>query len=266
MRCSSLSFANGLKLAALQTEFRSERIAFNYFGDAISQQLAINKHIYYFSNGTIVTWNLNRHEIHRVLTNVKKYRVEPYRHIEEDHFSYKITPGEKINIRPHHYFNVELITLGEDDEETRLSVAYALSQSIKLKSYEDQIETLVKEHVHLIRDLANEGNIKLPRKKILKIMGKIFIAKQQVNLASEYHNPPKFFWNHSNVEGNYLLIANYMDIPKRVAGLNKKLDTLNEMFDMLNTQLQHQHSSVLETIIILLIVIEIVFSVMHFWF
>ncbi len=52
-----------------------------------------------------------------------------------------------------------------------------------------------------------------------------------------------------------------MDIPKRVAALHQKLDTLNEMFTMLNSQLQHQHSSVLEIVIILLIAIEIFFSI-----
>ena len=264
MGCSSLSIANGLKLNSIRSLFRRYKIPFQSYGDAIHQTYANKKHVYYFLNGTVVTWNLYRHEINAVLHQIRKFRINAYRCVEEDHFSYQI--NGKTDIKPHQYFNVDMITLEEDDNELYLSIAYALSQSIKLKSYEEYIEILVKEHTYFAKDLANKGDIRLSRNRILKIMGKIFLAKQEINLASEYHNPPKFFWNRSNLETDFLLIEKFMDVPQRVAVLNQKLDTLNEMFDMLNSQLQHRHSSALEVIIILLLIVEISFSLLHFWF
>ena len=206
-----------------------------------------------------MTWNLSRRETENVLMQTKRFRLQAYRSAEQDDFSYRITG--KTNIQPHNYFNVDIITLSEDENDLRLAITYALSQSIKLKSYENHLESLIKQHTGLIRDLATKGKIKLSRKRIMRVMGLIFIAKDQINLKSEYYNPPKFFWQHASYNSDYLLIENYLDIPKRVAALNQKLDTLNEMFTMLNSQLQHQHSSVLELVIILLIAIEIFFSI-----
>lgn len=45
--------------------------------------------------------------------------------------------------------------------------------------------------------------------------------------------------------------------------LNPQLDTLNEVFDMLNTYLENRHSHFLEIIIIVLILTEIIFNVLH---
>lgn len=265
MRCSSLSIANGLTLSAIQTMLRKNHIPTQWYGDAIYRPFGKNKHVYYFANGTIVTWNLYRKDTEGVIHQIRKFRESAYQDTQEDHFSYSI--GNTTDIKPHDYFNVELITLEEEnDDYLRLAVSYALSQSIKLKSYENHIETLIKQHTHLVKHLAYKGDIKLSRKKIQKIMGKIFLAKEQINLDSEFHKPPKFFWKYSSYEVYYLQFENFMDIPKRAAGLNKKLDTLNEMFDMLNSQLQHQHSSVLEIVIIILIGVEIFFSILHFWF
>ena len=56
----------------------------------------------------------------------------------------------------------------------------------------------------------------------------------------------------------------FLDIPSRVMALNQKLDVLQELLDILNSQVQHRHSSLLESIIILLIVVEIIISLFQF--
>jgi uncharacterized Rmd1/YagE family protein len=48
-----------------------------------------------------------------------------------------------------------------------------------------------------------------------------------------------------------------------VSSLNQKLDVLQELLDILNSQVQHRHSSLLEMIIIILIAIEIGISLYH---
>lgn len=56
------------------------------------------------------------------------------------------------------------------------------------------------------------------------------------------------------------MIKKFLDISNRVMALNQKLDVLQELLDILNSQVQHRHSSLLESIIILLIVVEIMVS------
>ena len=75
---------------------------------------------------------------------------------------------------------------------------------------------------------------------------------------------PEFFWRNPNLEPYYVMIKKFLDIPSRVMALNQKLDVLQELLDILSTQVQHRHSSLLESIIILLIAVEIIISLFQF--
>lgn len=66
------------------------------------------------------------------------------------------------------------------------------------------------------------------------------------------------------MEPYYIMTKKYLDIPSRVMALNQKLDVLQELLDILNSQVQHRHSALLESIIILLIVVEIMISLFQF--
>ena len=97
------------------------------------------------------------------------------------------------------------------------------------------------------------------------MIGEIFIAKSSINLNSEYLDTPEFFWRHPNLEQYYVLTKNYLDLPGRVSALNQKLDVLQDLLDILNSQVQHRHSSILEMTVIILILIEIAISLVHPW-
>jgi uncharacterized Rmd1/YagE family protein len=60
-----------------------------------------------------------------------------------------------------------------------------------------------------------------------------------------------------------VLTKKFLDIPSRVTALNQKLDVLQELLAILNSQVQHRHSSMLEMTIIILILIEITISLLH---
>jgi uncharacterized Rmd1/YagE family protein len=62
------------------------------------------------------------------------------------------------------------------------------------------------------------------------------------------------------------MLERYLHIQRRVNAINHRLDTLNEIFDMFKVYLENRHSHRLEVIIILLITIEIAFSVFSLYF
>jgi uncharacterized Rmd1/YagE family protein len=103
----------------------------------------------------------------------------------------------------------------------------------------------------------------LPQKEISRRMGQIFLARNYINLNSEYLAIPEYFWEHPSYEDYYEMVEKFLDIPSRVAALNQKLDVLHELFEMLTSQLQHRHASILEMIIILLIFIETVINLIE---
>jgi len=68
---------------------------------------------------------------------------------------------------------------------------------------------------------------------------------------------PDFFWEYPELDIYYSRIADYLEIRQRVEVLSKKLETIHELFRMMADEQKHQHSSMLEWIIIWLIAIEI---------
>ncbi len=105
--------------------------------------------------------------------------------------------------------------------------------------------------------LARKGKISLSRKEISRKMGEIFTERNSINLHSEVLDVPEFFWNYPELEPFYRRAAHYLDVSKRVEILNKRLNVVHELFEILSSELNYQHTSRLELIIILLIFLEL---------
>jgi len=94
-------------------------------------------------------------------------------------------------------------------------------------------------------------------------MGELFIARNSINLHLDVLDTPDFFWENSEVEPLYALMANDVDIKTRVEVLNQRLVVIKELFEMLANEVNHQHSSRLEWTIICLIIIEVFVSLLR---
>ena len=127
------------------------------------------------------------------------------------------------------------------------------------------LEQTIQRTIHLTKELpellAQQGSIKLSRKDIRRMMGRLFIDRSSINLHQELLDTPEFFWEYSDLESYYSLVAHHLDRERRVNVLNQRLRILQELFDMLAAELNHQHSSRLEWTIIGLIVIEVLLHI-----
>ena len=265
MRCASCCTAGAYKLTSIADYFKAE----DHITKLYRNVLHITKKGYQwdaflFANGCFVAWGMRKQQEQELLQKIKVFSIDLLEEIETDRFIFKVAKETKI--RPHQRLNADVITIDEeemDNVQVKLAVSYGLAQSVKLQSYETSIEKTVKNNQHVPVELARTGQISLSRKSISKRIGEIFLERSSVNLTGEYFDVPEYFWQYSNSEAYYIMTEQFLDIPKRVAALNHKLDVLHEIFDVLNNQLQHSHSSKLEFIIILLIFIEIILSILH---
>jgi uncharacterized Rmd1/YagE family protein len=267
MRCVAFCTAWNYKLIPLSDYFRSKHWIVKFYKDFLYiTRLNTKTDIYFFKHGTFVTWGLTSREEQRLLQQIAAFSVETVEEnkIEVGCFIYKI--GKKTNIASHERLNVDIITISHeeaDNPQIKLAISYGLAQSVKLELHEELIQKTINNNNFIPYELAKKGQILLSRRAISKRIGEIFIERSSVNLNSEYLEAPEYFWEYAHLESYYVMTEQFLDIPKRVAALNSKLDVLHDMFDMLNKQLEYRYSSMLESIIILLIVIEIVVSIIY---
>lgn len=262
-RCVAYCTANAYDLPALANSFKRKGYIVRVARDVVH---VINTtkpaDIFFFSHGMIVSWGLTKRGENKLLEQVKPFSMGLVQKVEADHFCYRL--GDETSIDSHERFKLDMITLDSDNAQIKLAISYGLAQSIKLEVFEDAIQDAIIKNSHLPEEIARRGMVRLSRSLLFKRIGEIFIARSSINLSSEYLDAPEFFWRNPNLEPFYIMTKKFLEIRSRVIALNQKLDVLQELLHILNSQVQHRHSSLLETIIILLITIEIFISLLQF--
>ena len=258
-RCVSFCTADSYDILGLANFFKKK----GYFTRILRDVLHVTNlkrpgDIFFFNHGSFVCWGFKKHFEEKCIEYVKEFSIHPLTHVESDHFHYRY--NEETSIDTHERLRLDIITLDSEDSKIKLAISYGLAQSIKLEAFEETIKEAIKQNSHLPEEIASRGIISLSRRSIFKRIGEIFIVRSSININIEYLDAPEFFWRNPSLEPYYIMTKKFLDIPSRVMALNQKLDVLQELLDILNSQVQHRHSSLLESIIILLIAVEIIIS------
>lgn len=260
MRCTGFCISETIQLPQIMLYFQKQNKQCRISKDAVIVSLGDKKtqrEIICFSYGAIVFWGLTKEEEELYLKeiNLRTPSAKLYPAREEDHFHFEY--GKKFGILE------DVIILPSKEFDIKLAVSHGIAQSIKLSVFEQKIQRKVQDAKLLPETLQKKGKISLSRKKTLKQMGDIFVEKNNVNLHTDILDTPDYFWAHPEREEFYQKIISYLDLKQRVDVLNRRMNVLNDLYEMLNTQLNHSHSSKLEWTIIILIVIEVVLAILR---
>lgn len=258
LRCDSFCTASSYDLLGLASFFKKKGYLTHLSKDYLHVTNGKQGNIFFFNYGCFVCWGFKKSFADRLLDSVKEFSPQPLSAIETDHFYFRY--GENLSFDTHDRLRIDIMTLDSDDPQVKLAMSYGISQSTKLGAFEDTIKAAIAKNNALPEEIAANGTITLSRRSIFKRIGEIFIVRSSVNINIEYLDVPEFFWRNPNLEPYYIVAKKFLDIQNRVMALNQKLDVLQELLDILNSQVQHSHSSLLESIIILLIAFEIIIS------
>jgi len=214
-----------------------------------TDDLGGNKGAFIFPYGVIVMWALSEEEQAQLLKTVRPHEENPYDTYEKESISF--TYGKETEIVD------DTLTLASSHLTIKLALSHGLAQSVKLSFFEGIIKKTINTTKVLPEHLSRYGKIPLSRKEMRKKMGEMFLERSFVNLHLDILDTPEYFWEHAELEPLYRQIANYLDLSPRLEVMNKRLDIVHDLFEMLGNELNHQHASQLEWAIIFLIVIEV---------
>ncbi len=251
--CSASSFRSKQIYEFLKGRYRA-----TMYREVLHLEIATNGsvgHVFYFPYGSIVSWGVPKEKETQLLQEIRPFEDQHTEELETDEFTYVYGDTPKIV--------EDEIILPNHDILTKLAISHGIAQSVKLGTFEVAIQKTYNQSKNIPEDLAARGRIPLSRKEIRRKMGELFLERNSINLHVEVLDTPEFFWEYPELEPLYLMVANYLDLESRVEVLNHRLDVVHEMFQMLGSELNHKHSSRLEWIIIILIIIEVVLSLLR---
>lgn len=258
MRCVTYCIPSSYKITPLFESLKSHFVP-TLYRDVIYFRYYSGE-VFIFPYGSTICWDVSPEHRQQLLEEIKPFADNPNKtDVEFDEFSFS-EDGKETRIQEDH------ISLESGDVLTKLAISHALAQAIKLTVFENSIQRIINNTKHLAEDLARTGKIGLSRKEIAQKRGSLFIARSSINLHTDILDRPEFFWEYPDFEPMYMSVANYLELFVRVDVLNKRVDIVHDLFQMLGDQLHNQHSIHLEWIVICLIFIEVILGLLeHPW-
>lgn len=258
MECNAYCTASGYQTKPL-FETLKQKYKTTLYREVVHTEirgLAVEGDLFVFPYGASVFWGISKERSLEILEDLKPFEVERSDEVETDEFTYIFADAPPKVVE-------DEIILPNQDTLTKLAISHGIAQSVKLGTFETAILKTFNNTRNIPLDLMKKGKISLSRNEIRKKMGELFVERSTITLHVDALDLPDFFWEYPELEPLYRMITSYLDVQTRVEVLNKRLNIIHDLFEVLGNELNHQHSSRLELTIILLIVIEVVLSLMR---
>ncbi|MGI4851056.1 MAG: RMD1 family protein [Janthinobacterium lividum] len=251
MRCSAYCSASSYNIQRLVDQLNSFSPILIHEGSYHLKDEASD--IFLFAFGVVIFWHVSESQEKKFLNQIRPYEHESLAIMESDYFSFEY--GKSPNMHQDH-----ICLNSEQDFLEKFTISQGLAQSIKLASFESRIEKVIGEVKEITDALVQKGIVPLSQRQISRKIGLLFSERSSINLHSDFLNPPDFFWDNPELEPLYQMVAKDVTIRSRTQTLNRKLDIMHDLYQILSDTLNHRHSTKLEWIIIVLIMIEVVLA------
>ncbi|KAF8419685.1 hypothetical protein EV426DRAFT_614359 [Tirmania nivea] len=219
--------------------------------------------MFVFSYGVVVFWNFTERQEKDVLADLTFAASEtktplvsgPLREhefeTEEFHFEYS------SRIRSPRIYN-DMITLRSGDIMVKLAISHAIAQSTKLCRFEERMAVTMLGVQHIPKRLALTGKLGMRREDVVKMSGRLFKLRVDVNLSSNVLDVPEFFWDaEPTLHPLYAAVREYLEIKQRILVLNERCRVFLDLADILSDSIADSNMSRITWIIIILIVISL---------
>ncbi|KAA8894166.1 hypothetical protein FN846DRAFT_786874 [Sphaerosporella brunnea] len=221
--------------------------------------------MFVFSYGVVVFWNFTERQEKDILADltfapqedspliIGPLREEDFE-TEEFHFEYS------SKTRSPRIYN-DMITLRSGDIMIKLAISHAIAQSTKLCRFEESMNSTMAGVEHIPKKLALTGTLGMKREEVIKMTGRLFRLRVDVNLSSNVLDVPEFFWAEPSLHPLYTAVREYLEIQPRVTVLNSRCGVFLDLADMLTDSIADSNMSRITWIIIWLILLSIMVTV-----
>ncbi|KAK0617984.1 hypothetical protein B0T17DRAFT_509552 [Bombardia bombarda] len=224
--------------------------------------------MFVFSYGVVVFWNFTEHQEKDMLADLTfaenetgiSLATRPLEQadFETEEFHFEYSPDVK---RPR-VFNDMITLLPRSDHMIKLTISHAIAQSTKLCYFEERMSETMQDAQHVPKRLALTGELNMTRTEIVKILGRLFKSRVDINLSSNILDVPNFFWDSEpTLHPLYVAIREYLEIDPRIKVLNERCRVFLDLAEILSDSVNDSKMSAITWIVIILIVVSIIVTV-----
>ncbi|KAL1844329.1 hypothetical protein VTJ49DRAFT_8 [Mycothermus thermophilus] len=224
--------------------------------------------VFVFSYGVVVFWNFTERQEKDILADLTFSENETgislaFRPLNEDEFETEEFHFEySADAKRPRIFNDMITLLPRSDHMVKLTISHAIAQSTKLCFFEERMSQTMLDAQHIPKRLALTGELNMTRTEIVKMLGRLFKSRVDINLSSNILDVPNFFWDSEpTLHPLYVASREYLEIDPRIRVLNERCRVFLDLADILADSDADAKMSNITWIIIILIVVSIVVTV-----
>ncbi|XP_058465452.1 required for meiotic nuclear division protein 1 homolog isoform X2 [Malaya genurostris] len=222
-----------------------------------------SRDVYFFREGTVVLWNCTDLENNNILKFLKPFEQDAYDEstvIEESESMLYNRSETTAKLKNNSFY----ISNNIDSDLEKYTFSNAMSLSVKLGIWEASLAQYIESMAYVTEDLKKGNRIKISRQEMLRKTGELFALRHLINLSSDLLDVPDFYWDREQLEPLYQQTCSYFSINRRTRVMNEKLNHCVELADLISSKLNDEHHVRLEWMIIILIMVEVGFEIMHY--
>lgn len=155
------------------------------------------------------------------------------------------------------------ITLKEHSTISLLIISHVISQSVALEVYENKLSDYYEKSRNLLEESDTFSLFK--RTKFAKFAKQLVLLRHDMMIDLYLLDKPNIVWDNEDAEALYNTLAFSLELKERFEIVEYKLNSIKDDIIMIMDLKNHSHSSFLEWIIIILIIIEVIMGLME-WF
>ncbi|XP_029719236.1 required for meiotic nuclear division protein 1 homolog [Aedes albopictus] len=222
-----------------------------------------SRDVYFFREGTVVLWNCTDLENNNILRFLKQFEQDSYDEStvleESEAMLYNAIDGP-ARLKNNSFY----ISTNDDTDLEKYTFSNAMSLSVKLGIWEASLERYIESMAYVTDDLKKGNKITISRPEMLRKTGELFALRHLINLSSDLLDVPDFYWDREQLETLYQQTCSYFSINRRTRVMNEKLNHCVELADLISSNLNDKHHVRLEWMIIILIMVEVGFEILHY--
>jgi len=216
-----------------------------------------NKYIVLYRYGTMVFWGLELEEINHFIGQITPYIIDPLKNPTSEtmlvHVDIK-KKGEKVKARGGE------VQISKLDNEEIGTISEVIARSAILDNYERQVEEMLSEFGEVIDSFSQKGKTSSSTKSLLKKVGMAMKIQHSAVSQMAILDKPDLTWEDAELSELYSSLDKEYELKERYDLLNDKLRILFHDVEFIVNYIDSRKSMQLEVIIVVLILIEVFFT------
>lgn len=248
LKVVSIQVADSIDIKSFKTSFAAD--AYRADADELFYRIAPEKYLYVFKYGILCFLGYSKEEITTFIQSISAFCRNLFDQWLSDEFDIETRTG-RIKL------GYNKIEIAEPDIEVLRLIMLNVSQSVALDHYSEQTNKLLAETNYYTQMLERKGKINLHRTDLKKHIGRTLNLKNRIAENLYIFDSPEETWEDEKLNLLDQDLKLTFDLQARFRTIEDGLQIVKENLELFKDMLQYRNTVVLETIVIVLIFVEV---------